>query len=290
MTGRRAPRLSGRSRAVLAVAILAFAGLTAGGVGVGLRGGQDTPPWRGDPGACRPDPMAHVHHPTRLDLLARCATIAGTVRHVALDTSYDDLKIVIVPDPDYRRYLRPDNRGAVIADVIATDLLRVSVPEAGSHITASGAWVLDRAKDTVALHPTYRIHTTDGQPRSRGIPGRSEPRTGQGELALNVQAPDTIAVGESIDVAIRARWVGDGRRSPASKVHLFAELTDADGTGVWWTATRTNALGATTAHMLALQVPGRYTLTVYATPSGRDATAATELRVTRERHTKRTED
>lgn len=289
MTGWRAHLLGGRMWPLLSAALLAVAVVTAGGVAIGLRDGQDTPPWRGTSAACRQDPMAHVHHPTRLHLLARCATVAGTVRHVALDTSYSDLKIVVVPDADYRRYLRPENDGAFVADVIATDLVRVPAPEVGSRVVASGAWVLDRASDKVALHPTYRIRITSGHVRSRGIPGRTELLPKLGELDLTMRVPDTVAIGEPMHVPIRARWVKEGRRSPAAKVHLFVELTDADGTGVWWGSSRTNALGATTVHMLALQVPGRYTFTVYATPSGRVTTAAVQLRVTGAGHPKGTE-
>lgn len=269
-------RWSGTFVAV-AIALAAVVGVTAAVLGFRSRA-EVAPPWRGDLTGCRQDPMAHVHHPSRLALLGRCATVTGTVRGIRLETAYDDLKIVIAPDPAYRGYLRPGNRDTLVADVIATDLPRVPKPAPGTHVTVSGAWVLNRAKDTVELHPAYRIVA----PGERSTPfGETAAKHGRAVLELAVDAPAKVPVGRRMDAFVHARWVRGDERRPASQVRLFAELTTVDGTGVRWRSLRTDTRGAAVMHLLAVTVPGPYRLTVYATPAGRDTTAAAHLTVTR---------
>jgi hypothetical protein len=205
--------------------------------------------------------------------------VSGTVRSVDLVRAYNDLKIVITPDHEYREFLRDGNDGVLTVDVIATDLLRVPVPKPGAHITAVGAWVHHRANDAVALHPAYRIDVAADQ-RDTSATWATAQRQGA-ELSVTAQAPKGTSIGEPVIVSVRAEWQGAGQRRPASQIHLFAELTTADGTGVRWQATRTNTLGTATVDILALEIPGQYTLTVYATPSGSDATATTDIRIAR---------
>jgi hypothetical protein len=264
------------------VAVIVLAAAVTAVTGFWLLGStEEAPPRHGDPAGCRQDPMAHVHHPARLKVLAECTTVSGIVRSVNLVRAYNDLKIVIAPDREYRGFLSDGNDGVLTVDVIATDLLRVPVPKPGAHITAAGAWVHNRADDAVELHPAYRIDVAADQ-RDTSATWATPAALGQGaELSVTAQAPKGTSIGEPVIVSVRAEWRGAGQRRPASQIHLFAELTTADGTGVRWQATRTNTLGTATVDILALEIPGQYTLTVYATPSGSDATATTGIRIAR---------
>jgi hypothetical protein len=262
----------------VAVIVLAAAVTTVTGFWLSA---EEAPPWHGDPAECRRDPMAHVHHPARLKVLAECMAVSGTVRGVHLVRAYNDLKIVITPDPEYREFLRDGNDGVLTVDVIATDLLRVPVPKPGAHITAAGAWVHNWADDAVELHPAYRIDVAADQRDTSPAWATPAARHQGAELSLTAHAPKGTSIGEPVIVSIQAEWRRAGQRRPASQIHLFAELTMADGSGVRWQATRTNTLGTATVDILALEIPGQYTLTVYATPSGSDATATTDIRIAR---------
>ena len=57
-------------------------------------------------------------------------------------------------------------------------------------------------------------------------------------------------------------------------MRLFNEVTTVTGTGVRWKARTTNTQGSATARLLALVVPGRYQLTVYAYADGQTAQAS----------------
>ena len=45
---------------------------------------------------------------------------------------------------------------------------------------------------------------------------------------------------------------------------MFLELSSPSGKGVQWAAASTNSLGDATIHLVALQAPGQFTLTLYA--------------------------
>jgi hypothetical protein len=217
-----------------------------------------------------------------LALISNCSTVTGTVRSVRFVPAFDDLKITMVPDRSIRSYLRPDNHGVVVADVIATDQARLQAPAVGSRISVSGAWVLDKATKAAMLLPAYRItvlHADETVIRgqSQELHGPAIPK----RLRLQAAAPRRVPVGGWIDVTVRARWLYLGALSPASQVRLFAEMTEPDGTGVRWKATMTNTLGVATLHLVAIQVPGRYVLTVYSAPSHQSVTARVQIDVAR---------
>jgi hypothetical protein len=240
------------------------------------------PPWSGNLRDCRANPMEHVHDPGRLTLVDRCSSVTGTVRSVRFVPAFDDLRIEIVPERTVRKYLRPANRGVVVADVIATDQADLHVPVKGSRISAWGAWVIDKATKAAMLLPAYRIaviHADDTviHGESQELHGPPLPK----RLKLQAAAPRRVAVGGWITVIIRAQWVYIGTPTPASEVRLFAEMTEPDGTGVRWKAAMTNTLGVATLHMVAIQVPGTYILTLYAAPSQQPVTARVVIQVAR---------
>jgi len=241
------------------------------------------PAWSGKLSDCRANPMEHVHDPHRLTVVRDCSTVSGTVRAVKFVPAFDDLKITLVPDRKTRSYLPAANHGVLVADVIATDQARVRAPVRGSRITAWGAWVTDKATKTAMLLPAYRIAVTQN-PNNAVIRGESHELHGPPipkQLKLHVTAPRRVTVGGWINVTVQARWLYLGTPLPASQVRLFAEMTGPDGTGIRWKAAETNTLGLATLHLVAIQVPGNYVLTLYSSPSHQPVTAKAEIEVAR---------
>ena len=243
-----------------------------------------TPSWLGDLGGCRTTPLAHVHDPQRLELLATCSTVTGTVTGVDYVAAYDDLKITIRPDAEPASFLDEANQGLLVADVIATDQMAVAAPPVGSQVTVWGSWVRDKATRTTMVLPAYRIEVNQRPSDTSVITGESVEKHGPAprrELRLSARADPKVVVGGRIDVILEARWLQGRRHRPASQIRLFTEMTTAEGLGVRWKATMTDTRGIAVLHLVAIQAPGPYTLTVYATPSGQPVTATVSLDVSR---------
>lgn len=276
-------RFLNRRLIIISMAVLATtAALT--GFSLTHRSHQTVPPWLPNVVACRAAPMTHVHDPGRLTVRGKCASVSGTVKSVRLVSAYDDLKITIVPDAKLLPFLGRANNGLVVADVIATDQASVVIPAVDSHVTAWGSWVLDKASKTTQLLPAYFINIDQQHAGSTVLAGRSTEKQGPAprrSLRLTVTAPGRVPVGGRIDVTIRAQWLQDRRLTPASEIRLFTEMTTKDGLGVRWKATMTHTTGLAVLHLVAIQVPASYRLTVYAAPSGQSVSAAAAIEVTR---------
>lgn len=248
------------------------------------RSRQAAPPWLPNVVACRDAPMAHVHHPGRLIVKGRCATVSGTVKSVQMVDAYDDVKITLVPDANVLPFLNRANNGVVVADIIATDQASVVIPPVDSRITAWGSWVLDRASKATELLPAYFISIDQLHAGSTLLTGESTEKRGpppRRSLTLSVTAPKRVSVGSRIDVTIRARWFQDRLFKPASQIRLFTEMTTKDGRGVRWKAAMTHTTGLAVLHLVAIQMPATYTLTVYAAPSHQPVTATAVIDVAR---------
>jgi hypothetical protein len=268
---------------ILGAGLLAvLVGLTA--FSLTRRSHQAAPPWLPNVVACRDAPMAHVHDPSRLVVKGRCATVSGTVKSVRMVSAYDDLKITIIPDAHLLPYLTKADHGVVVADIIATDQASVAIPPVDSRITVWGSWVLDRASKATQLLPAYFVNIDELHAGSTVLTGQSTEKPGpppRRSLKLSVTAPKRVSVGSRIDVTIRARWLQDRLLKPASQVRLFTEMTTKDGLGVRWKATMTHTTGLAVLHLVAIQVPASYTLTVYAAPSQQSVSATAVIDVTK---------
>lgn len=240
------------------------------------------PPWRATSIGCRGDAMSHVHDPNRLDVRKRCSTFSGGVTAVKFVPAFDDLKISIKPDEQMRKYLPAANHGVLVADVIATDQFAVRRPAVHSRITVWGAWVNDKATRRAMLLPAYRIVVDNQAAETAVVRGHSVEKHGPAiarTLQLSVAAPRRVVVGGRIDVVIHALWQLPGRVEPASQVRTFVELTASNGVGVRWKAAMTDTRGYVTLHMIAIQVPGDCTLSVYATPSLQNVSAQARIHI-----------
>lgn len=258
-----------------------------------------------DPGApaalatapCRPHPMEHVHDPTRLVVVSRCSTAKGVVQRVARDPLDGDTVIAVAVDAPYQRFLPKVNAGRLVVKVIPTDAATVTIPLVGEHATFHGAWVLDRNADRRAeIHPAWLIvddADTTAQPTPAPAPEGSTPPlpdtsaevqpggASGGTLALLVDMPRSVPVGGHMTVAISTRS-GKGDDAPAApEVQLFLEIVSDDGDAVRWKALSSNTLGIAATHLVALQPPGDYTLTVFAQKGAQTASANVPFRVRR---------
>jgi hypothetical protein len=242
---------------------------------------QTAPPWRGSLDGCRTNAMSHVHDPSRLELLQTCSTFTGVVKAVRFVPAYNDVKITLTPTGDMGSFLPAANKGALVADVIATDYARVGLPAEGSRVSVWGAWVHDKATKTAMLLPAYRIAVEHA--RTEVIRGQSTEKHAPPvprQLRLSASAQPLVTVGAEVLVNIRTRWSQFGALSPASQVRLFLEMTTPDGVGVRWKAAETDTRGVATVNMVAIQVPATYTLTVHAISENPPVSVRTPVRVT----------
>jgi hypothetical protein len=230
------------------------------------------PGWEEGAVDCRRDPLAHVHHPARFSIEAPCASISATVKRVELVEAFGNLKLSLRPDPSYAEFLRDANEGIVMATVIPPDQPFISIPALGEHATFYGAWVIDKARDAVELHPAWYIRRSDGRrsPSARPV------------LRVNVGIPPAISIGEPLPVWASVTKPSGGGKPPAtvSEVRLFAELTSATE-GVDWKAGLTNTRGIERLDFVALQIPGEYRITLYALKDGERGVARANIKVRR---------
>ena len=107
-----------------------------------------------------------------------------------------------------------------------------------------------------------RVRREEGRdPRSRpaeGPPGRSP-------LKVELEMPKQTPVGDSLPVKVHVR-VKDGERLvPSPQTHLFFQIYSQDGkTPVRWRERVTNTLGTAYLQVAALELPGFYKLTLFA--------------------------
>jgi hypothetical protein len=206
---------------------------------------------------CRQEPMAHVHDPTSLVVVARCSTVTGTVRHIRYEPRYGSQNLLVAVDPAYQRFLLPENHGLITVVVIPTDETTVRIPRVGQQASFHGAFVFNKNQRAVELHPTWRIDVS-------GAGSPEVPRTGPSPtFTVTAHAPQMVVMGGQVAVSVRTERVWQGRRQPAGGAHVFLELVAPSGKGVQWAAASTNPLGDATIHLVALRAPGRFTLMLY---------------------------
>jgi hypothetical protein len=251
------------------------------GAGAGAKAAKlSAPPWYGGAVPCRNDPMAHVHDASRFILLARCATVSGTVRSSHLDPADGTLKVQVSPDSPYRQYLTPANRGVLTAGIIPTDQTSVTPPAAGQHLTLYGAWVEERVISGVGrvrLHPTWGIQVSDaGQAvepsaasQSRLQAPASAPTSTphvdlSQSLSVNVTVPASAGIGSPMSISIAVQSLLDGQPKPAPSAALYCEVVADGGRLVQWKAASANGNGVARVDLLASGPAGDYTLWVYA--------------------------
>jgi hypothetical protein len=275
-----------RMQLVITVAVLLVAGAAIGYALYGpsgvLRTPMSAPAWRPGDAACRADPLAHVHDPGRLKLVAKCATVSGLVEQVQYKPGDGDWQVTIALDPQYQRFLTAADHGRLPVRVIPADLAHVPLPALGQHATFYGAWVLNRNLNGRAeMHPAWRIVAASAALAGRAPGGPIRSQTGPGRLLLNVTAPPVVTVGAPFTIRVLCTIGPSGRTIHASLVHLFVEITNSGGLGVRWQARSTDMLGKADFRLVALDAPGSFTVHIYASKSGLFQTAEENLVIRR---------
>ncbi len=129
------------------------------------------------PASCKPtDQDRYVYNPDRLDVLAACVFVTGTVDAVRREAD-GDLHILLKVDAEYRYLLRPANQGEELGDLVVEPVCVKSVtqtdaiatceadpdplsspfPSAGDRVWMEGRYALDLDHGGWAeLHPLYR--------------------------------------------------------------------------------------------------------------------------------------
>lgn len=213
------------------------------------------PPWRPGVVGCREQPLAHVSNPHRLLVVAPCATVSGVVQQVELDNRSGNLEIVVRPDSQYAAFLPPENEGLLQVQVIPPDQPTLVRPEAGRPATFYGAWVLNKGRARRAeLHPAWFIAT----------PGTNVAIRTQRILDVRTELPESVQLGGEVNVTVAVQSIIDGVARPASQVRAFLEIFSDEGEAVRWKVISTNTRGLATANLASLDLPGDYSLRVFA--------------------------
>ena len=131
-------------------------------------------------------PLAGVHHPDRLKVIATCRVIVGTVKEPEISKDDGDAVFDLAPDPAYKALLNDENvkRGGLHIEIVPADqpgchkgellvnpnvpgLGRCSgrfipLPRTGQHVHAVGAYVLDTNHDWREIHPAWKVTVVSG--------------------------------------------------------------------------------------------------------------------------------
>jgi hypothetical protein len=130
----------------------------------------------GSSGCRQGNPMANVRDPSRLRIVSRCATASGVVR--GGDQQHDDdMDVFLAPDKGSAKLLNDRNRrytrNALLLEIVPADQpgcrpgrpvrfgtctgANLRAPKAGTHVTVTGPFVLDRGHGWMEIHPVWRI-------------------------------------------------------------------------------------------------------------------------------------
>ncbi len=126
------------------------------------------------PSVCR-NPTEHVYHPYRLQLHNACQTVTGTVYAVRTEAD-GDYHILLKLDAQYANLINSANVSGEHGDLVLEPVCELPVtqqdaiatcagvsptiarPAIGSHVSATGAYVLDADHGWMELHPLWEIH------------------------------------------------------------------------------------------------------------------------------------
>ena len=125
------------------------------------------------------DPLAHVYHPARLQILAPCVTVRGVIVSARHEPD-GDLHVLLRVDADQRdprggRFTNGVNDTKQGGDLVLEPVCEgpvtqsdavaactgyhnpLVVPPAGSHVVVTGPWVLDAPHGHLEIHPLERV-------------------------------------------------------------------------------------------------------------------------------------
>src|SRR3990172_4845901 len=119
---------------------------------------------------CNPNLWKYVHRPSRLKIIADCATVSGTVEAIEPKTD-GDYHIRVKLDPRYINLLNESNikdqNGDLVAEIICAKTSfrpdavlacwgytnSIAPPEVGAHVKVTGSYVFDQGHAGMEIHP-----------------------------------------------------------------------------------------------------------------------------------------
>jgi len=155
-------------------------------VAVDTRGVKPASVAAGAQATCRPDPLAGVYHPNRLQVLSKCSTVSGqvtSVRHEADGDVHFDLAL----GPAYTSMLVAGNtsqqHGWLVVELVPADEpgcvtgqapraaegsynygtctgANLHAPTVSQHVWVTGPYVIDTVHGWAEIHPAWSIATT----------------------------------------------------------------------------------------------------------------------------------
>ena len=169
------------------LAVLALAAFTLGGLSAGTTAASDP--------ACRADPSAGVHDPSRLTIKSSCAVVTGTI--VSRNSSRSQ-----ETDGDWSFDIQVDSSlqgtfpATMHAEIVPLDSL--TPPALGTHVRLVGPWVIDTQAFNSSpdeIHPVWSVAAVcttcpaAGPPAAPGAPNVT-PRNGGVNLSWAAPSSD----------------------------------------------------------------------------------------------------
>jgi hypothetical protein len=147
------------------------------------------------------NPHDHVYKPDRLRLLAPCVTVTGVIDAVRKEAD-GDLHVLLHLDGGQSKYLNGKNaleEGDLVLEPVCVNQPTqvdadqacagftnpLTIPPVGSHVSASGAWVLDLDHGWMEIHPVSAFGPPYTVPSPKPSPKPSPPTTAPPAVAFN---------------------------------------------------------------------------------------------------------
>jgi len=149
------------------------------------------PPAPSSPVTCG-DPKAHVYSPDRLQLLAPCVTVTGTVAVIRSERD-GDLHVLLGLDSGQEKYINAKNVSSENGDLVLEPVCvrpptqpdaipacaaytnPLPIPAVGTHISVTGAWVLDLDHGWMEIHPVFAFNGFGAPPTQAPVAATPTP-------------------------------------------------------------------------------------------------------------------